>query len=180
MKVNFKEDFEQGHLKFYVGNHNIGLDLDEVLCNFVGRFKEYYPHIKHTDNWYFTYGMNYYMDKLNEDKEFWAGITPLISPEEIPFIPKCYVSKRTFPVDWTEEWIEKNKFPCVPVIHVNDSKVEACKSMKLDFFIDDSIKNFQELNANSIKTFLMSAKHNLQYNVGNYRLNHLKEVVDKI
>jgi len=52
--------------------------------------------------------------------------------------------------------------------------------MKLDFFIDDSIKNFQELNANSIKTFLMSAKHNLQYNVGNYRLNHLKEVVDKI
>jgi len=136
MKVNFKEDFEQGHLKFYFNDFSVGLDIDEVLANFVGRFKEFHPTIQHTDNWYFTYGMNYYMAKLNEDKEFWTGITPLISPEEIPFIPKCYVSKRSFPVEWTEEWIEKNKFPCVPIIHVNDSKVEACRNIKLDFFIN--------------------------------------------
>ena len=79
-----------------------------------------------------------------------------------------------------ERWLEKNHFPCVPVIHVDGSKIEACKSMNVDIYVDDFIRNFQELNDAGITTFLMDCVHNRQYNVEDYRLDKLENLPEKI
>lgn len=183
VKVNFDTDFvENQRLNFYLKQYKIGLDVDEVLADFIGGYKEKYKDRLHKDifNWYFSYSTTNIIQELKTDKEFWLGLKPRITYLEIPFIPKCYISKRNFPIEWTQEWLEMHHFPCMPVIHVEDDKTEAFKAQELDYFIDDSISNFQRLNANGCKTFLMDASHNKQFDVGNYRLSTLQDVIYKI
>ena len=183
MIVDFEKDFkEQLKLKFLARKFDIGLDIDEVLADFIGGYNRYAPGriTKENYNWHFSYGLKDILAELNDNRDFWTNLTPLISHMDIPFIPKCYITKRNFPVAWTEEWIEKNHFPCVPVIHVPDSKVAAYKEQQLDYYIDDSIKNFQELNSEGCKTFLMDAVHNKQFSVGEYRLYSLHDIINKI
>lgn len=183
MKVDFNQDFvEQQNLKFYLNQYQIGLDIDEVLADFIGGYKNLYKNSihKHIINWYFSYEAVKNLTELKDNKEFWLGLEPKINNLELPFIPKCYISKRNFPVAWTEEWLEKNHFPCVPVIHVEDNKVDSFKEQGLDYFIDDSIMNFTRLNAAGCKTFLMDGPHNQQFDVGNYRISKLKDIFFKI
>lgn len=179
-KLNFEKDFEEiSELNFYKNNYKIGLDLDEVLADFMGGYKE-----KHGDriitNWYFSYDTGNNLNFLKNDKQFWLNLKPLINPNDLPFLPTCYISKRNFPESWTMEWLEKNHFPCVPIVHVEHSKIEKCKEWKLDYFVDDSIFNFQQLNSAGINTFLMDGIHNRQYNVGHYRLLKIKDIITKI
>lgn len=176
---NFPFEKEVSNDSFYFQNLRIGIDIDEVLSDFIGGYQDRFGY-KPINNWHFTYKMEEQMKELNEDKSFWTGLRSRISHHEIPFIPTCYITRRIFPIEWTKEWIEKNNFPCVEVIHVPGSKVETAKRMELDYFIDDNIKNFQELNSSGIKTFLMDAPHNKQYNVNNHRIVHLADIIQKI
>lgn len=183
MKVDFNEDFKNNpKLNFYLKQFKIGLDIDEVLADFIGGYLDKYQNRIHKDvfNWYFSYNTIKIIDDLKSDKEFWLNLKPKITYLEIPFVPHCYISKRNFPVNWTEMWLEKNHFPCMPVIHVEDDKTEAFKKNGLDYFIDDSIKNFQVLNSNNCKTFLMDSSHNKQFDVGDYRISSLKDIIYKI
>jgi len=180
MKVNFETDFiENKVLNFYTANHRIALDIDEVLADFINGYIERYGQ-RDITNWYFSYSTVSNLNVLKEDKDFWLNLKPRIKPEDLPFLPVGYVSKRNFPSSWTEEWIERNGFPCVPVIHVEDDKVHACKKLNTEYFIDDSLPNFQRLNAAGIKTFLQTGPHNKQYDVGVYRLLHPKDIIHKI
>lgn len=183
MKVNFSTDFtDNPKLSFYLKQYKIGLDIDEVLADFIGGYKEKYKDRIHKEvfNWYFSYDIIKIINDLKTDKDFWVNLKPIISYLEIPFTPHCYISKRNFPQAWTEEWLETHHFPCVPVIHVEDNKVEAFKAWDLDYFVDDSISNFQRLNAAGCKTFLKDASHNKQFDVGDYRLGSLKDILYKL
>jgi hypothetical protein len=167
--------------QFFLKNIKIGLDVDEVVADFLNSFSEWTKidctNIKHFD---FSYSIWPIIKAL--PPEFWLNVKPKIHPEDLNFLPTCYISKRSFAKEITEQWIEKNGLPCVPVYHVehNDTKVKACKDSGIDVYVDDSIINFQELNAAGIKTFLMDTRQNRQFDVGDYRLHHIRELIHKI
>jgi uncharacterized HAD superfamily protein len=99
-------------------------------------------------------------------------------PSEIPFEPHCYITSRSIPKEWTEEWLAKNGFPSVPVYSIphGASKVEVAKEAGIDIFVDDRYENFVELNRAGICCFLFEAKHNLRYDVGYKRIKSLKDL----
>lgn len=166
-------------LHFHKKNHIIGLDIDEVCADFLkGYANKFDKDLEAAKHFYFSYQTLPRLLAL--DKDFWLNLPTKIDGAQLPFLPKCYISKRTFDVSITEAWLEKNHFPCVPVIHVDGSKVQACKDMNVDIYVDDFIYNFQDLNSNGISTLLMDCTHNRQYNVENYRLHDLNKLPNKI
>ncbi len=166
-------------LHFYKRNERIGLDIDEVCAKFLEGYSALrgkdYTNIKHFN---FTYSM---FEKISDAPEsFWLNLNACFDPLKLNFIPTCYISRRSIPTRLTEEWLEKNHFPCMPVIHVTDSKVDACKKLNVDYYVDDYILNFQELNSNSITTFLMDCTNNRQYDVDPMRLMNINNLPQKI
>ena len=101
------------------------------------------------------------------------------SNDDINFEPHCYITSRSIPKEWTEEWIDKNGFPTMPVYSVGfgESKVEVAKKSGIDIFVDDRYENFVELNNGGICTYLFDAPHNQRYDVGYKRIKSLKELI---
>lgn len=153
----------------------VGLDIDDVLADTINYWCEY--HKCNIPVWWHDYNFRKErFDALHENKEFWMNIPPKIKPEDLNFEPVCYVTSRSIPCEWTKEWLIKNGFPDVELISVGygKSKVDALKG-KCDIFIDDRYDNFVELEKNDICCFLMTAPHNLRYDVGYRRIDNLKE-----
>jgi hypothetical protein len=166
--------------KFFLKNYKVGLDIDEVLADFLGGYEKWTgTSCKEAKNFYFSYEADEIIKGLPD--EFWENLLPKIKPEDLNFLPACYISKRKFDEGVTKRWLEKNGFPCMPVYHVREkSKVSTVLNASIDFYVDDYIFNFQDLNANGITTFLMDCSHNRQFDVGDYRLNHIRELIHKI
>jgi uncharacterized HAD superfamily protein len=167
-------------LHFHRKNHKIGLDIDDVCCKFLegytkateGKFKDF-------NHFFFSYQTNHLLPTMPED--FWHNLEPKVDGRTLPFLPTCYISTRNFDKRISEEWLEANGFPCMPVIHTNHgSKVDACKEFGITVFVDDFIKNFEELNKAGINTLLMDCTHNRQYNVDPYRILDLHDLPSKI
>lgn len=156
----------------------IGLDIDGVIADFSTAFCEHCgldpQNVKH---WWWTYEWRNRKHELIDNTAFWLGIKPLMSGDSLPFEPACYCTYRAIDTKVTEYWIEKNGFPCVPVITVNGSKIEKLKEQKLDVFVDDNYDNFIELNDAGICTYLYDRPHNTKYNVGYKRIHNLEELV---
>jgi 5'(3')-deoxyribonucleotidase len=161
----------------YLSPLKIGLDIDEVLADFIGHWtahhKQEVPEI-----WNFDRNINEKFELLKHDKDFWLSIPVKTKPEDIHFEPHCYITSRNIPKEWTEEWLDKNGFPTMPVYSVghDQSKVEVAKASGIDIFVDDRYENFVELNQNKICCFLFDAKHNQRYNVGYKRIKSLTEL----
>jgi len=171
----------------YIMNHKrIGLDIDGVLADFATAFSEKMglPH-KGNKSWYMSYKAKDpdLWAKLLEDKEFWLGLKPLIDPDSLTFEPVAYVTARSIPQAWTEEWLEVNGFPCNEVVvidgsgGVHGSKVEALNERDVDIFIDDHYKHFIELNQAGIKCYLQDSYYNSRHEVGALRIKHPNEVL---
>lgn len=163
-------------IHFHKKNHRIGLDIDEVLADFLPSYSDYmninYREAKH---FYFSYQTNKNLAEIPDD--FWLNIPPKMNGYELNFLPSCYVSSRNFNVNITEQWLEKNGFPCMPVLHTDHGgKVEACKKMNVGVFVDDFIQNFEQLSAAGINTMLFNCTHNQQYDVDPYRLFDLNDL----
>jgi uncharacterized HAD superfamily protein len=156
----------------YLTQPRIGLDIDEVLADFMGAYSAKFG-VSEPKFWSFDQEMGERYKQICEDKEFWLSLPVKIKPEEIPFEPTCYVTSRMCPVEWTEKWLQMNGFPAVPVFSGVESKVEVCRQQKLDWFVDDRYENFVELNKNGVLCFLLTAPHNLRYEVGFKRINNL-------
>lgn len=164
---------------FFSKNVRIALDLDEVLIDFIGGYKEYHNISGPVKNFHFSYGTNDIVKILPDS--FWANLKPKISPSDINFQPIAYISKRHFDEEITQRWIESNGFPCVPVYHVKEgSKTTIAQKLNIDYFVDDHILNFQELTSVGINTFLMDCEHNRQFDVGEKRLYNINELINKI
>lgn len=165
-------------LHSYLKTPRIGLDVDEVICDFIGAWTDKFGQ-EIPEFWNFDPDINEKFDRLKNDKEFWMNLKPKINPSEMPFEPYCYITARPIPVEWTTEWIYRNGFPTMPVYSVGQgqSKIDIAKAHKIDIFVDDRWENFVELNNAGICTFLMDAPHNKRYKVGYKRISSLNQLV---
>ena len=164
----------------YLKRPKIGLDIDEVLCDWVGAWCEKFGH-PIAKSWNFSYELHEEFKSFSPDElnEFYLNIPRKIDPNEIPFEPHCYITSRSVPVELTMAWLEKNGFPCKTVYSVGFgvSKVDVAKKSGMDVFVDDRFENFVELNNAGICTYLLDAPHNERYEVGYKRLHSLKDLI---
>jgi 5'(3')-deoxyribonucleotidase/ribosomal protein L32 len=161
----------------YLRAPKIGLDIDEVLGDWITHWTKHHGQ-EVPETWNFDRNIKDKFDILKEDKDFWLSIPVKTNPSDIHFEPHCYITSRSIPKEWTEEWLDKNGFPTMPVYCVphNASKVEIAKESGIDIFVDDRFENFVELNSAGICCYLFDAPHNRRYDVGHKRLYSLKEL----
>lgn len=180
--TSYYRHFPQGDNRFQRDFHipNIGLDIDEVLADWVGAWVKLH-NIKMPSSWFFDRDIVGKFEKLRKAKKldnFYLSLKPKISPNDIPFEPHCYITSRPVSGKITEQWLDKHGFPARPVITVplGTSKVEVMKNAGVEVFVDDRYDNFRELNKAGITTFLFDAPHNQRYNVGYKRVKSLKDL----
>lgn len=161
----------------YLQPKKIGLDIDEVLADWVKHWTTYYGE-EIPSNWSFDRNIGTKFESMKENKDFWLSIPVKTKPEDIPFEPHCYITSRSIPKEWSEEWLDKNGFATNKVYSVGFgvSKVDVAKESGVDIFVDDCYKNFVELNNAGICTYLFDAPHNQRYEVGHKRIKSLKEL----
>lgn len=162
---------------FYLNTPKIGLDIDEVLADWVGHWTKLHGQ-EVPETWNFDRNIRKKFQSLSENKDWWLSIPVKTEPSEIHFEPHCYITSRPIPLEWTQEWLDKNGFPTTPVYSVGygESKVEIAKKVGLDIFVDDRFENFVELNKAGICTYLFDAPHNQRYDVGHKRIKSLSEL----
>ena len=161
---------------------NIGLDIDGVLADFSMAWHLLYPEVNPRPNtWYLDKKIGARFKSMKKDgtlDEFYGNIEPLIKAIELPFEPTCYITARPVDSEITEKWLKSHGFPTKPVITVgiNKTKTEAAKENNVEIFIDDHYDNFIELNDAGIFCYLYTAPWNIGYDVGDMRLNSLKDL----
>lgn len=164
---------------------NIGLDVDDVLADFIPAFAEKYNLPMPTD-WFWCENKSKAFADFLEHKEkmieFYLNLNPLTSPNAIPFAPHAYITSRPCDSAITEMWLEKHGYPKAPVVTVGmyDSKVEALKKLNIDVFIDDRYDTFKEVNEAGINCLLFDSCHNRSEEVGNKRIYDLLGVPDLV
>ena len=166
----------------YLNHPKIGLDIDEVLCNWLGAWRKKYDFKDAPHSWYFHRQLRDEFAKMTKNGElekFYADLEPLIDPKELPFEPHCYITSRPCKIETTTEWLDKNGFPTKPVfcVGVDKSKVDVAKEAGIDIMVDDSYDNFIALNKAGICCFLYDQPHNRKYDVGYKRIKSLKELL---
>lgn len=162
----------------YLTNKRIGLDIDDVLADWVGTFCRL-SNTPIPTSWYF--GFPEILAKLQNEghdyDEIMNNLSVKTSPNDIPFEPTCYITSRNHTgVEVAEQWIAKNGYPQVKVIQTND-KITAAKAMNLDIFVDDKFETFQAMNNAGICTYLFDTPWNQRYDVGFKRIKSLKELI---
>ena len=162
----------------YLKRPKIGLDIDEVLADWIGHWCKHH-NMEIPTSWNFDRSIVDKFNEVKENKEFWLSIPVKVSPEDIPFEPHCYITSRSIPIEWTMEWLDNNHFPTTKVYSIGHgaSKVDVAKESGCDIFVDDRFENFIELNNAGICTFLLDAPHNRRYDVGYKRIKSLQELV---
>lgn len=165
----------------YLRPVKIGLDIDEVLCNWVGAWCDK-DGVPRPTSWKFDRELLVKFEKMRDEgnlDEFYLSLQPLIKPEDIPFEPYCYITSRPVDSRITEEWLDKHGFPAAPVhtVGVGKTKVDVAIEQGVEIFVDDNYDNFVALNNAGICCFLMDAPHNQRYDVGFKRIKTLKEIL---
>lgn len=133
----------------------IGLDIDEVLADFwnpyLNRFGIPKCDAEITRNC---------SQKLEKDREFWLNLPVIRRP--IGFEPKLYCTKRSCLKTYSKEWIDNNNFPHKPIYQVlcqTSNKASYIKG-RIELFIDDSPRNFIQMNLSGVPCLLMDASYN--------------------
>lgn len=165
-----------------LNRRKIGLDIDEVLCDWITAWKQRFDIQGVTTSWFFDRQIRdrfAEMDKNGELDVFYSNLKPLLKAEDIPFEPHCYITSRPCKLETSIAWLDQNGFPTKPVycVGVGQSKVEVAKQAGIDTFVDDSYDNFVALNNAGICCYLYDAPHNHRYDVGYKRIYSLKELV---
>jgi 5'(3')-deoxyribonucleotidase len=162
----------------YLRNQKIGLDIDEVLCDFVGGCIDRFPDMKDRSVYWNDPHIALNWKSIIDDEAFWLNLKSRVNHDDLGFEPHCYITSRSIPTELTKKWLDLNGFPSVPIYTVghNESKVEIAKKSGIDIFVDDRFENFVELNNAGICCYLFDAPHNKRYDVGHKRIYSLKEL----
>lgn len=165
----------------YIHTPKIGLDIDEVLCDWVGAWTDKFK-MDIPESWFFDRNIVERFEELKERgelDEFYSNLKPLISSMEIPFEPHCYVTSRPVDTHVTEDWLDRYGFPTRPVytVPVNKSKVEVLLESGVEIFVDDRFENFVEINQAGILCYLLDSPHNRRYDVGHRRIFKLSDLI---
>lgn len=165
----------------------IGLDIDEVLCDFLKGFYRWFnePFVE-KDEWNDPFVRNNFRQIIN-DKYFWLDLKPKIDPSVINFPIHCYITARPIPSYISFAWLTKNGFPPAPVFstgkesQIHNSKVEVIDTVGVEIFVDDKPQHYTEINAHSnAKCFLMNHYTNQNVEAGEDRLFSLADLKDKL
>lgn len=163
----------------YLKLPKIGLDIDDVLADFIPEFAKRF-NLPIPTAWAWTYNKSECFKQIQgkELDEFLLALPPKIDPSTIPFEPHCYITARNSPKEITEKWLEMHGFPCAPVISVghDQSKVDVARGSGIDVFVDDRFDTFVELNNAGICTYLFDCTHNQRYDVGSKRIYSLNDL----
>lgn len=152
----------------------IGLDIDNTLADFdsayLTRFKKW-PNY----DWAITRNVEHILTK---EREFWLQLPVIHRPD---FIPRLYCSARVNKKCWTKKYLKDNNFPNAPLYQVPGYKLSKAKVLKgrIDVFIEDSVKNFIDLNSRGIPCLLIDSPNNQEWGpigrIYDLKYNHIKE-----
>jgi FMN phosphatase YigB (HAD superfamily) len=133
----------------------VGFDLDNTIFDFdqgyLKRFKKF-PNY----DWAITRNVN---NILIKERDFWINLPVIRRPD---FIPTLYCTARVNKKVWTKKAIEINDLPDSPVFQIPGYHLSKAKYIKgrIDVFVEDSIKNFLDLNRQGIPCLLINNKFN--------------------
>ncbi len=161
----------------YLSVPRIGLDIDEVLADFVGGMMKRFPNMDKRSVYWNDPHIADNFSEIKDDHEFWLGLEPKIN--NLPFEPCCYITSRPIPSEITARWLKMHGFPVAKIYTVghDESKVAIAKESRLEIFVDDRYENFVELNKAGVCCFLMDAPHNSRYDVGFKRIKSLSDLL---
>lgn len=155
----------------------IGSDIDGVLADFEGAYLRRFRKWPKKD-WVVTRNVEHI---LISEEDFWLNLPVLRRPN---FNPILYCSARVNNKEWTKKYLKLHGFPDAPLIQLPGykiSKVDALRN-KVDCFIEDSLKNFIDLNKNGIPCLLIDAPYNRSWGpigrIYNLDYNHIKKTYD--
>lgn len=151
----------------------IGLDIDNVIADFdygyINRFGKY-PKC----DWAITRNVN---NILIKEREFWLNLPILRLPN---FTPKLFCSARVNNKRWTKQYLLNNGLTS-PLYQIPGYKLSKYPTLKgkVDVFIDDSLKNFIDLNLNGIPCLLMDSYNNQSWGpIGRIYSLNIEEIVN--
>lgn len=127
----------------------ISCDIDGCLADFntgyLNRFKKWPKY-----DWAITRNVKYILSK---ERDFWLNLPVL---NTLNFTPKLYCSARLNNRNWTKKYLEENGFPKAPLFQVPGYNLSKARTLKgrCDVHIEDSIKNFLDLNSKGIPCLL--------------------------
>ena len=134
----------------------VGLDLDDTIFNFTeGYLKRFKKFPKY--DWAITRNVTHILSK---ERDFWVNLPVMRRP--VGFEPKLYCSSRVNKKAWTKKALEINDLPNSPLYQIPGYKLSKAKVLKgrCDVHIEDSIKNFLDLNNKGIPCLLYNNKIN--------------------
>ena len=134
----------------------VGLDLDDTIFNFTeGYLKRFKKFPKY--DWAITRNVTHILSK---ERDFWVNLPVMRRP--VGFEPKLYCSSRVNKKSWTKKALEINDLPNSPLYQIPGYKLSKVKTLKgkVDVFVDDSVKNFIDLNLNGVPCLLMDSLNN--------------------
>lgn len=171
-------------------NLQVALDIDGVICDFApAALKRAGVEATYSNAWFPSYKLNRVWKELVADKSFWINLPRMFDPEEMKFEPIAYVTSRIIPIEWTEEWIEKNGFPCNPIIQIDSSKMDPAnpgvhpskldmlRHIKADVIIEDNYSQFIHLLKAGFPVRLITTPFNKRWNVGTHRITHVNDIL---
>lgn len=135
-------------------NLRVGLDIDGVIADFSMGYKNRFGKFPKKD-WCITRNVH---NILIKEKEFWLSLPVIRTPN---FVPRLFCSARVNNRRWTKKYLLDLGLtsPLYQVAGYSLSKYPTLKG-KVDVFIDDSLKNFIDLNLNGIPCLLMDSVEN--------------------
>jgi len=84
----------------YLNRSKIGLDIDEVLADWVGHWTKFHGQ-EVPESWNFDRNIKDKFESLKDDKDFWLSIPVKTKPSDIHFEPHCYITSRSIPAGST-------------------------------------------------------------------------------
>ena len=149
-------------------NLSVGLDIDNTIADFnFGYLKRFGKWPKY--DWCITRNVK---NILMYEKDFWLNLPVIRTPD---FTPKLFCSARINNKRWTKKYLTNLGLdsPLYQVPGYNLSKARVLRG-KIDVFIEDSLKNFIDLNLKGIPCLLIDEPHNKEWGpIG--RIYSLKE-----
>ncbi len=134
----------------------VGLDLDDCVFDFMGEYLKLFGTPKSDSQ------ITKNVHKLRKNKQFWENLPKIRS---IDFEPTLYCTKRINSKTYTKNALIKNGFPIKPIYQRYYQKGPKSTMIKgrVDVFVDDSISNFKEMNANGVFCLLIDCEHNQNF-----------------
>lgn len=147
----------------------IGLDIDGTIADFdsayLNRFKKWPKY-----NWAISRNVEHILIK---ERDFWLNLPILRMPN---FTPRLYCSSRVNNKRWTKKYLKDNGFPDAFLYQIPGYKLSKYEVLKgrVDVFIEDSLKNFIDLNSKGIPCLLIDSPSNQDWGpIGRiYNLNY--------